>query len=114
MERSLAWNNKGNATVDQIIFLRSKGQNVTGLLMGGRGEKSSDLLLIERSTVQRTAQRGPFLTVARARERITIYINGYSNITHRAQKERQGWPEQTPRVIISLNLIFTMLRKKSS
>ena len=35
MERSLAWNNKGNAAVDQVIFLRSKGQNVTGLLMGG-------------------------------------------------------------------------------
>jgi len=27
-----------------------------------------------------------------------MYINGYSNITHRAQKERQGRPEQTPRV----------------
>jgi len=41
MERSLAWNNKGNATVDQVIFLRSKGQNVTGLSMGGlRGEKN--------------------------------------------------------------------------
>jgi len=39
MERSLVWNNKGNATVDQVIFLRSKGQNVTGLLIGGlRGE----------------------------------------------------------------------------
>jgi len=99
MERSLAWNNKGNATVDQVIFLQSKGQNVTGLSMGGlRGEKSSDRLLIERSTVQRTARRGSFLTVARARERIATYINGYSNIAHRAQKERQGRPEQTPRV----------------
>ena len=39
MKRSLAWNNKGNATVDQVILLRSKGQNVTGLSMGGlRGE----------------------------------------------------------------------------
>jgi len=39
MERSLAWNNKGKATVDQVIFLRLKGQNVTGLLIGGlRGE----------------------------------------------------------------------------
>jgi len=39
MKRSLAWNNKGNATVDQVILLQSKGQNVTGLLMGGlRGE----------------------------------------------------------------------------
>jgi len=56
------------------------------------------LIVDERSTVQRTARRGPFLTVARARERIAIYINGYSNITHRAQKERQGRPEQTPRV----------------
>jgi len=35
IERSLAWNNKGNATVDQVIFLRSKGQNVTRLLMRG-------------------------------------------------------------------------------
>ena len=35
MERSLVWNNKGNATVDQVIFLGSKGQNVTGLSMGG-------------------------------------------------------------------------------
>ena len=51
-----------------------------------------------RSTVQRTARRGPFLTVARARERIAMYINDDSNITHRAQKERQGRPEQTPRV----------------
>jgi len=52
IERSLAWNNKGNATMDQVIFLRSKGQNVNGLLMEGlRGEKSSDRLLIERSTV---------------------------------------------------------------
>jgi len=51
MERSLAWNNKGKATVDQVIFLRSKGQNVTGLSMGGlHGEKSSDQLLIERSS----------------------------------------------------------------
>jgi len=56
------------------------------------------LMIVERSTVQRTARRGPFLTVARARERIAMYINGYSNITHRAQKERQGRPEQTPRV----------------
>jgi len=109
MERSLAWNNKGNATVDQVIFLRSKGQNVTGLSMGGlRGEKSSDRLLIERSTVQRTARRGPFLTVARARERIAMYINGYSNITHRAQKERQGRPEQTPRVISRGYIISTI------
>jgi len=56
------------------------------------------LIIDERSTVQRTARRGPFLTVARSRERIAMYINGYSNITHRAQKERQGRPEQTPRV----------------
>jgi len=35
MERSLAWNNKENVIVDQVIFLRLKGQNVTGLLMGG-------------------------------------------------------------------------------
>jgi len=35
MERTLVWNNKGNATVDQVIFLRLKGQNFTGLLMGG-------------------------------------------------------------------------------
>jgi len=58
------------------------------------------LMIDERSTVQRTARRGPFLTVARARERIAMYINGYSNITHRAQKERQGRSEQTPRVSI--------------
>ena len=42
------------------------------------------LMILERSTVQRTARRGSFLTVARARERIAMYINGYSNITHRA------------------------------
>jgi len=89
--------------MDQVIFLRSKGQNVNGLLMEGlHGEKSSDRLLIERSTVQRTAQRGSFLTVARARERIAMYINGYSNITYRAQKERQGRPKQMPRVNSSL------------
>jgi len=35
MERSLAWNNKENVIVDQVIFLRLKSQNVTGLLMGG-------------------------------------------------------------------------------
>ena len=35
MERSLTWNNKGNATVDQVIFLQLKGQNVTRLLTGG-------------------------------------------------------------------------------
>jgi len=68
--------------------------------------------MIERSTVQRTARRGPFLTVARARERIAMYINGYSNITHRAQKERQGRPEQTPRVIKKslLNIQFVKLK----
>jgi len=47
MERSLAWNNKGNATMDQVIFLRSKGQNVTGLLMGGlysENRRINDLL----------------------------------------------------------------------
>jgi len=44
------------------------------------------------------------LTVARARERIAMYINGYSNITHRAQKERQGRPEQTPRVNIQMDI----------
>ena len=55
-------------------------------------------MIDERSTVRRTARRGPFLTVARARKRIAMYINGHSNITHRAQKERQGRPEQTPRV----------------
>jgi len=38
-------------------------------------------LIIERSTVRRTARRGPFLTVARARERIAMYKHGYSNIT---------------------------------
>jgi len=56
----------------------------------------------KRSTVQRTARRGPFLTVARARERIAMYKSGYSNITYRAppKKERQGRPEQTPRVNI--------------
>jgi len=59
-------------------------------------------IIVERRTVQRTARRGPFLTVARARERIAMYISGYSNTTHRAQKERQGRPEQTPRVIGSL------------
>jgi len=37
--------------------------------------KSSDDEL-KRSTVQRTARRGPFLTVARARERIAIYKSG--------------------------------------
>jgi len=61
-------------------------------------------LLIKRSMVQRTARRGPFLTVARARERITMYKSGYSNITYRAQQERQGRPEQTPRVNIRRNL----------
>jgi len=87
--------------VDQVIFLRSKGQNVTGLSMGGlRGEKSSNRLVIKRSTVQRTARRGSFLMVARDRERIAIYINGYSNTTHKAQKERQGRLKQTPCVII--------------
>jgi len=45
-----------------------------------------------------------FLTVARARERIAMYINGYSNITHRAQKEQQGRLEQTPRVNSNLNI----------
>jgi len=59
------------------------------------------LMIVERSTVQRTARRGPFLMVARAKERIAMYINGYNTITHRAQKkERQGRPEQTPRVSI--------------
>jgi len=56
------------------------------------------MMIVERSAVQRTARRGPFLTVARARERIAMYISGYSNITYRAQKERQGRPEQTPQV----------------
>jgi len=56
------------------------------------------LMIFKRSTVQRTARRGPFLTVARAGERIATYISGYNNITYRAQKERQGRPEQTPRV----------------
>ena len=60
------------------------------------------MMIVERSAVQRTARRGPFLTVARARERIAMYISGYSNITYRAQKERQGRPEQTPRVTIRL------------
>jgi len=54
----------------------------------------------------RTARRSTFLTVARARERIAIYINGYSNITHRAQKERQGRPEQTPRVSAQIDTEF--------
>jgi len=45
------------------------------------------LMIVERSAVQRTARRGPFLTVARARERIAMYISGYSNITYRAQKK---------------------------
>jgi len=67
--------------------------------------KSSDDEL-KRSTVQRTARRGPFLTVARARERIAMYKSGYSNITYRAKKkkkkERQGRPEQAPRVTIDL------------
>jgi len=45
------------------------------------------LMIIERSTVQRTTRRGLFLTVARARERIAIYISSYSNITYRAQKK---------------------------
>ena len=67
----------------------------------------------ERSPVQRTVRRGPFLTAARARERIAIYINGYSNITHRAQKERQGRPEQTPRVNISVITVFNFLRYKA-
>ena len=44
-------------------------------------------MIDERSTVQRTARRGPFLMVARARERIAMYISGYSNITYRAQKQ---------------------------
>ena len=45
--------------------------------------------LIE-STVQRTARRGPFLTVARARERIAMYKNGYSNITEPKKNDRVG------------------------
>jgi len=57
IERSLAWNNKGNATVDQVIFLRSKGQNFTGLLMGGLHGEIVGLIIDERSTVQRTARR---------------------------------------------------------
>jgi len=36
---------------------------------------------LKKSTVQRTAWRGPFLTVARAREYIAMYKNSYSNIT---------------------------------
>jgi len=47
-------------------------------------------LLIEGSTVQGTARRGPFLTAARARERIAMYKNGYSNITEPKKKNRVG------------------------
>jgi len=61
------------------------------------------LIIVERSTVRRTARRGPFLTVARARERIAMYKSGYNNITYRAQKERQGRPEQTPQVTLKDN-----------
>ena len=59
MERSLAWNNKGNVTVDQVIFLQSKGQIVTGLLMVGlRGEKivGSILDLKKHGSKNRAAQ----------------------------------------------------------
>ena len=42
------------------------------------------LMIVKRGRVQRTARRGPFLTVARARERIAMYKSGYSNITYRA------------------------------
>jgi len=40
--------------------------------------------------VQGTARRGPFLTVARARERIAMYKNGYSNITEPKKNDRVG------------------------
>ena len=40
--------------------------------------------LIKRSTVQINTQRSPFLTVTHTKEHIGIYINSYSNITHRA------------------------------
>ena len=45
------------------------------------------LMIVKRSTVQRTTRRGPFLTVARTRERIAMYKSGYSNITYGAQKK---------------------------
>ena len=35
--------------------------------------KTIGLMIVERGRVQRTARRGSFLTVARARERITMY-----------------------------------------
>jgi len=41
-------------------------------------------LIVERSTVRRTARHGSFLTVARARDRIAIYISGYNNIIYTA------------------------------
>ena len=68
--------------------------------MGGlRSEnRRNDDCWKKRSLKNRAAR--PLLTVARARERIAMYISGYNNITYRAQKERQGRPEQTPRVTV--------------
>ena len=65
-----------------------RGQNVTGLQMGGfRGEIVGCQLKEARFEEPRGA--APFLREARARERTATYKNGYSNTTE-AKKNNQG------------------------
>ena len=60
MKRSLAWNNKGNATANWVIFLRSDGQRVTDILAGGFRGEIVELVTRREGTVRRTARRGSF------------------------------------------------------